>query len=392
MSEVGTAVLTDGQLQAERYVASNRFRLQGGKGPTFEKRWAERKSRLANLDGFRFFTLMRRVEGMGGPPKPADAEEEYDYVSLTIWEDKSGFDAWRTGEAFKEAHGGGTIFGFAEMLISSIMVLKGGPKPAFYDGLLPVVKPPDEGAPWRAVGGWRDVPADGVNPLDTDVYVAMNRFTVLPGKEEAFERRWAERESKLENMDGFLTFLLLRRDALKAEDGYNYSTLTVWRSKEDFQAWREIVRQLRGALQGCRGGAHVRRPAQPGHVRRRPRAAQRERRLTLTSFINLAPLSFSIKCEQNVFPNKWNPSLGYSHTRRPFTKCAGQILKDDRRERWTAGPFEDEDRVGVIGTTRTRGCPRSWRISHTYVAERYGACPDGPNPAHRPRVAVEPPR
>ena len=54
--------------------------------------------------------------------------------------------------------------------------------------------------PWRAVGGWRDVPADGVNPLDTYVYVAMNRFTVLPGKEEAFERRWAERESKLENL------------------------------------------------------------------------------------------------------------------------------------------------------------------------------------------------
>ena len=47
MSEVGTAVLTDGQLQGERYVASNRFRLQAGKGPTFEKRWAERKSRLA---------------------------------------------------------------------------------------------------------------------------------------------------------------------------------------------------------------------------------------------------------------------------------------------------------------------------------------------------------
>ena len=144
MSEVGTAVLTDGQLQGERYVASNRFRLQAGKGPTFEKRWAERKSRLANLDGFRFFTLMRRVEGMGGPPKPADADEEYDYVSLTIWEDKSGFDAWRTGEAFKEAHGGGTIFGFVEMLVSSMMVLKGGPKPAFYDGLLPVVKPPPE--------------------------------------------------------------------------------------------------------------------------------------------------------------------------------------------------------------------------------------------------------
>ena len=81
MSEVGTVKLAEGQLSAERYVASNRFKLQAGKGPVFEKRWAERKSRLANLDGFRFFTLMRRVEGMpvGGPPKPqAQEEEEYD--------------------------------------------------------------------------------------------------------------------------------------------------------------------------------------------------------------------------------------------------------------------------------------------------------------------------
>ena len=236
MSEVGTAVLTEGQLKAERYVASNRFKLQGGKGPTFEKRWAERKSRLANLDGFRFFTLMRRVEGMGGPPSSTD--DEYDYVSLTIWEDKTGFDAWRTGEAFKEAHGGGTLFGFVEMLVSSMMVLKGNPKPAFYDGLLPVVKPPPEDVKWKSVGGWRDVPADGVNPLEPDVFVAMNRFKVLPGKEEALEKRWAARESSLEDMDGFLTFVMLRRDALNAEDGYNYSTLTVWRDRAAFDAWR----------------------------------------------------------------------------------------------------------------------------------------------------------
>ena len=118
------------------------------------------------------------------------------------------------------------------------LVLKGGPKPAFYDGLLPVVKPPPEGTPWKAVGGWRDVPANGVDPLDADVFVAMNRFKVLEGKEEAFEKRWAERESKLEGMDGFLTFLLLRRDALKAEDGLNYSTLTVWRNWDAFDAWR----------------------------------------------------------------------------------------------------------------------------------------------------------
>ena len=64
-------------------------------------------------------------------------------------------------------------------------------------------------------------------------------FKVLPGKEAAFEKRWSERESKLEGMDGFLTFLLLRRDALNAEDGYNYSTLTVWKDRDAFNAWRE---------------------------------------------------------------------------------------------------------------------------------------------------------
>ena len=87
------------------------------------------------------------------------------------------------------------------MLISSLLVLKGGPKPAFYDGLLPVVKPPRK-TRLKAVGGWRDVPADGVNPLDTDVFVAMNRFKVLEGKEEAFENRWAARETRWRTWTG----------------------------------------------------------------------------------------------------------------------------------------------------------------------------------------------
>jgi heme-degrading monooxygenase HmoA len=234
MKEVGTAVLQKDSLKAERYVASNRFKLQKGKGPQFEKRWAERKSRLSKLDGFRFFTLMRRVsEGRG-------EEEESDYVSLTIWSNKENFDAWRTGEAFKEAHGGGTIFGFAEMLISSLMVLKGGPKPAFYDGLIPISTSPDALInEWQQADGWRSVIADGKNPLKSDVYVAMNRFKVFPGSEVAFEQRWKERESDLENCEGFQTFVLLRRDALQADDGYNYSTLTVWKDEASFQKWRE---------------------------------------------------------------------------------------------------------------------------------------------------------
>jgi len=106
-----SSVLTAGQLnllKADRYVAANRFKLQSGKGPVFEKTWAERKSPLANLQGFRFFSLLRRVEDTHMPasapplpPQPACNVDEYDYVSLTIWDDKRGFNAWRTGEAFR---------------------------------------------------------------------------------------------------------------------------------------------------------------------------------------------------------------------------------------------------------------------------------------------------
>ena len=103
MDEVGTLTVSDDQLKRERYVASNRFRVQEGKGPAFEKRWAERPSRLAKLPGFRYFTLMRRVEPPSDVATTYD-EDEANYVSFTIWETKDGFDGWRKGDAFKEAH------------------------------------------------------------------------------------------------------------------------------------------------------------------------------------------------------------------------------------------------------------------------------------------------
>ena len=239
MDEVGTLVVGEGQLDRARYVASNRFRVQEGKGAAFEKRWAERPSRLAKLDGFRYFTLMRRVEA---PEETgvAYAADEPNYVSFTIWDDKDGFDAWRKGDAFKEAHGGGTIFGFMSMLVSSLRILKGGPKPAFYDGLLPLSSAPTEKSlKWQAEDGWRKIPADGKNPIDADVFVAMNRFKVLPGKEAAFEKQWAERESELQQMPGFTTFLMLRRDAVSPDDGYNYSTYTAWEDRASFDNWRK---------------------------------------------------------------------------------------------------------------------------------------------------------
>ena len=153
-------------LPRERYIASNRFNVRDGKAAAFEQRWATRKSRLATLDGFRYFTLLRRVplvdvvgergaKAMGG-----DQDEKYTYKSFTIWETKDNFDAWRQGDAFIEAHGGKGIGNFLKAMVSSLQVLKGPPTPAFYDGILHLAVPPTE---QREIdGGWRVVDADGV--------------------------------------------------------------------------------------------------------------------------------------------------------------------------------------------------------------------------------------
>ena len=93
--------LVNGQLPAERYIATNRFKVRPKSMAKFEKRWADRTSRLALLEGFRFFTLLRRVAMDGDESFREDQAELGNYISLTIWENKGNFDAWRTGEAFK---------------------------------------------------------------------------------------------------------------------------------------------------------------------------------------------------------------------------------------------------------------------------------------------------
>jgi heme-degrading monooxygenase HmoA len=228
-------------LEGDRYVAMNRFVLRDGAGPKFEARWANRKSRLATLEGFKYFTLMRRVpvEGI------VDSyDDDYSYVSFTIWDGKPAFTAWRKGDAFKEAHGGTSIGAFLTTMVSSLLVLKGAPSPVFWDGLMhQSVKP--ESVPVTE-GGWRVVEADGKEQLPTEAFIACNRFAVLPGQEKAFEERWASRESKLKEMPGFLSFTMLRRDlgvkmhgSDKADgDPVNYQSTTVWQNKEAFMNWR----------------------------------------------------------------------------------------------------------------------------------------------------------
>jgi heme-degrading monooxygenase HmoA len=69
------------------------------------------------------------------------------------------------------------------------------------------------------------------------VFIAMNRFHVKKGSEEAFEKVWYSRDSYLDRMQGFEEFHLLKGPAL--EDHTLYATHTVWSTKADFEAWTQ---------------------------------------------------------------------------------------------------------------------------------------------------------
>jgi len=55
------------------------------------------------------------------------------------------------------------------------------------------------------------------------MFIATNRFRVIPAETEAFERAWLTRESHLKSVPGFLVFHLLRGP--RAEDHVLYSAL-----------------------------------------------------------------------------------------------------------------------------------------------------------------------
>ncbi|WP_315919709.1 antibiotic biosynthesis monooxygenase [Mesorhizobium sp. SP-1A] len=69
------------------------------------------------------------------------------------------------------------------------------------------------------------------------MYIAMNRFKVQKGSEDAFESVWKNRDSSLSDMKGFKEFHLLR-GPLNETDGYTlFASHTVWASEADFIAW-----------------------------------------------------------------------------------------------------------------------------------------------------------
>ena len=67
------------------------------------------------------------------------------------------------------------------------------------------------------------------------MYIAMNRFKIVPGRETDFENIWKERDSHLEGVPGFKNFHLIKG---KKEETYTlYASHSTWSSENDFSNW-----------------------------------------------------------------------------------------------------------------------------------------------------------
>ncbi|NEV61390.1 antibiotic biosynthesis monooxygenase family protein [Thiorhodococcus minor] len=67
------------------------------------------------------------------------------------------------------------------------------------------------------------------------MYLAMNRFSIARGKEDAFVEVWRSRESHLEEVPGFVRFHLLKGP--ESADHTLFSSFSEWESEEAFVAW-----------------------------------------------------------------------------------------------------------------------------------------------------------
>jgi heme-degrading monooxygenase HmoA len=238
-----------GLAKRDRYIATNRFAVRKDQQAKFEQRWVTRKSKLATLEGFRYFHLMRRVELQDDGTSVYDGgdsneEAQNNYVSFTIWEKKSHFSAWRNGEAFKEAHGGTSISAFLSTMVSSAFVLRGAPKPAFYDALFLQGKKPDT-LP-TTVDGWRTIETDGLSVLPAECFVSTESFFVPAEHAKNFEQLLGSTKTSYDDFDGFVAASVMRRDGQAKGHGTvemsssepTYVATLVFKDRKSFEAMK----------------------------------------------------------------------------------------------------------------------------------------------------------
>lgn len=72
--------------------------------------------------------------------------------------------------------------------------------------------------------------------------VVCNRIPVNPEHADTFEERFANRASKVDGMDGFISFQLLRP---KNQDD-PYVVMTFWETEAHFEAWTQSQQFTQG--------------------------------------------------------------------------------------------------------------------------------------------------
>ncbi|MCF6217861.1 MAG: antibiotic biosynthesis monooxygenase [Gammaproteobacteria bacterium] len=82
------------------------------------------------------------------------------------------------------------------------------------------------------------------------MYIAMNRFKIKPGCEQAFIDIWKNRETHLDSVVGFKEFHLAQGPS--HDDHTLFASHTTWNSKQDFTHWTESE-QFRKAHAGAGG-------------------------------------------------------------------------------------------------------------------------------------------
>ena len=113
------------------------------------------------------------------------------------------------------------------------------------------------------------------------MFIAMNRFRVVKGSEDAFENVWLSRDSHLDTVPGFVEFHLLKGP--EAEDHTLYASHTVWESQTAFEAWTRS-----DAFRAAHHGAGQNKPLY------RPRSSATSRMYRSS----IGGRSFSTRCEK----------------------------------------------------------------------------------------------
>ena len=71
--------------------------------------------------------------------------------------------------------------------------------------------------------------------LKSSMFIAMNRFKIVLGKEQEFEKVWRERDTHLNSVEGFKEFHLVKGET--NNDFSLYASHSIWNSKQDFINW-----------------------------------------------------------------------------------------------------------------------------------------------------------